>query len=43
MRDSDDDHRGEDQHPSGSATTEPRTQAAGAARMLANPRRIRRA
>jgi hypothetical protein len=43
MRDSDDDHRGEDQTSSEPAVTEARAQAAAIARMLANPRRVRRA
>ncbi len=43
MRDSDDDTRGEDQNTPEPAATEPQAQAAAVARMLANPRRVRRA
>jgi hypothetical protein len=43
MRDSDDDTRGEDQHTPQPAATEPQAATAAVARMLANPRRVRRA
>ncbi len=43
MRDGDDDQRGEDQNPTEAVATEPQAQAAAVARMLANPRRVRRA
>jgi hypothetical protein len=43
MRETDDDHRDDDQHPSQAAAAETRAQTAVVGRMLANPRRVRRA
>jgi hypothetical protein len=43
MRDSDDDHRDDDQHSTEPTATDTRAQTAAVARMLANPRRVRRA
>ncbi|GAB3354095.1 hypothetical protein [Modestobacter lapidis] len=43
MRDIDDDHRDDDQQAPEPAATETHAQAAVVARMLANPRRTRRA
>ena len=42
MRDSDDDQRADDQAGSEPAAAETRAQTAAVARMLANPRRVRR-
>ena len=43
MRETDDDTRDDEQHPTQPATGEARRQTAAVARMLANPRRVRRA
>jgi hypothetical protein len=43
MRDSDDDARDDGQHTPEAATAESPARTAGGARMLANPRRVRRA
>ena len=43
MRETEDDHRDDEQSPAQPAAPETRAQAAAIARMLANPRRVRRA
>jgi hypothetical protein len=42
MRETDDDHRDDEQQTAQPAATEARVEAAAIARMLANPRRVRR-
>jgi hypothetical protein len=43
MRETDDDHRDDDQQTAQPDATQARVQPAAVARMLANPRRVRRA